>query len=243
MFAQSFRVVISLAAVISLSCLVAGCGGDPESPAPAANISAGSSPVEAGTSAAGADPTATGTPTGDAPLPVEVNLFPEVIFTTSEGTFKVKLNREKAPITVENFLFNYVDTGYYDNTIFHKVEQGFMALGGAYQADLSAKATRAEIFNEAHNGLKNQRGTIAMSRDPSFPHTASNGFFFNLVDNPGLDHLSRESTEDYGYCVFGEVVEGLEVLDRIAQVQVEDRDGFTALPVKTVLIQSVRQVR
>ena len=82
-----------------------------------------------------------------------------------------------------------------------------------------------------------------MARDPAFPHTASNQFFFNLADNPDLDHVSRESSEQYGYCVFGEVVEGVEVLDRISEVPVENRDGFNSLPVRTVLIESVRQVR
>jgi cyclophilin family peptidyl-prolyl cis-trans isomerase len=245
MYARSFQGIILLAAAVSFACVVAGCGGgDQSSQAPSANLSAGENPAAAGdVSEAGRTSPASEATDPGAPPKAQADLHPEVVFKTSEGTFKVKLDREKAPITVDNFLSNYVDKGYYDNTIFHQVEKGFMALAGAFTPEFEAKPTRAEIFCEAYNELKNRRGTIAMARDPGFPHTASNQFFFNLADNPGLDHVSRESSEEYGYCVFGEVVEGVEVLDRIAEVPVEDREGFHAVPARTVLIESVRQVR
>ncbi len=225
--------------------LTAGCGsGDGQTESPATAISGGGG--ETGT--AGATPGTTSsldppiTPIEPPRVPQE-DLFPKVVFKTSEGVIKVRLNREKARATVDNFLQNYVDREYYDNTIFHHVDKDFMALGGAFSPDLEAKAKRAEIYSEAHNGLKNHRGTIAMARDPAFAHTATNQFFFNLVDNPDLDHIGRENSKEYGYCVFGEIVEGAEVLDKIAEVEVEDRDGFGALPVRTVLIESVRRLR
>ena len=244
MYLRSSRIVLSLAAAVALACFFTGCGaGESESQAPGASIPAGGdSESLAGSLAANSVHRPAGSPEPAALPEIKVNLYPEVVFKTSEGTIKVKLNREKAPMTVENFLNNYVEKGSYDNTIFHQVEKGFMALAGAFTPDLQAKTARAQIRSEADNGLKNLRGTIAMARDPAFQHTASNQFFFNLADNPELDHVSRESTEDYGYCVFGEVVEGVEALERISQVPVQDQEKFPSLPVKTVVIESVRQV-
>jgi peptidyl-prolyl cis-trans isomerase A (cyclophilin A) len=245
MFARRESTFVAWMFIGLLLFLTAGCGsGDGQTEAPSTALSA--SGGETGT--AGATPSTTPasgtaiTPTEPRQVPQE-DLYPEVVFKTSEGVIKVRLNRDKARATVDNFLQNYVDREYYDNTIFHYVDKDFMVLGGAFSPDLEAKAKRAEIYSEAHNGLKNHRGTIAMARDPAFAHSATNQFFFNLVDNPKLDHIGRENSEEYGYCVFGEIVEGAKVLDKIAEVEVEDRDGFVALPVRTVLIESVRRLR
>ena len=171
----------------------------------------------------------------------EAELHPLALIETSEGDITVRLDMEKTPRTVENFLETYADRKHYDQTIFHYVEKGVMILGGGFTSDLELKETRAEIRNEAHSGLKNRRGTIAMARDPEYVHSGTCQFFFNLADNSSLDHKSRDNAEEYGYCVFGEVVEGMDVLGRIAKVEVRDTDEFPKLPVKSVVIQSIRR--
>ena len=164
-------------------------------------------------------------------------------FETSQGRFLVRLDAEKAPLTVDNFR-NYVARGHYDLTIFHQVLKGSLqiVLGGGYTADLKEKATLTPIRNEAHNGLKNHRGTIAMARRPNDEDSASGQFFINIADNDALNFKSR-TPEGYGYCVFGEVTEGMDVLDRIAKSPVHNVDKFKDLPVETVVIKSVRQVK
>ncbi len=141
--------------------------------------------------------------------------LPRVLISTSAGDIVVELNREKAPLTVENFL-GYVEQGFYEGTIFHRVISGFMAQGGGFTADFEQKATRAPVKNEADNGLKNQRGTIAMART-SDPHSATAQFFINTVNNDFLDHRSP-TPNGWGYAVFGRVVEGLDVLDKIEAI-------------------------
>lgn len=245
MFARCESRFMALMCLGLFVCLSAGCGSDDaESKAPEANLSSETDqPATPGATSGTAVSTSTSTNRIEPrPVPTE-DLHPEVVFQTSLGVIKVRLDREKARATVDNFLQNYVDRGYYDNTIFHMVDKGFMALGGAYTPELEAKPQRAQIHSEAHNGLKNLRGTIAMNRDPAYPHSAANQFFFNLVDNPGLDHIGRESPEDYGYCVFGEIVEGMAVIDKIAEVPTEDREGFPKMPARTVMIESVRRLR
>jgi peptidyl-prolyl cis-trans isomerase B (cyclophilin B) len=167
--------------------------------------------------------------------------FPQVVLHTSMGSVTLKLDAQRAPGTVANFL-DHVRSGHYDETIFHQVEAGYVVLGGGYRQDLTEKKSRYTIANEAENGLKNRRGTIAMARQPDAVHSSTCQFFINIVDNQALDHRGPEA-ESYGYCVFGEVVEGMDVVDRIAQVRVEDRDGFTSLPIQTVLIESVNRRR
>ncbi len=164
-------------------------------------------------------------------------------FETSQGKFIVRLDAEKAPLTVDNFR-NYVARGHYDLTIFHQVLKDPLqiVLGGGYTADLKEKATLTPIRNEAHNGLKNRRGTIAMARRPNDEDSATCQFFINIADNDALNFKSR-TPEGYGYCVFGEVTEGMDVLDRIAKAPVHDIDKFMDLPVETVVIKSVRQVK
>jgi peptidyl-prolyl cis-trans isomerase B (cyclophilin B) len=135
--------------------------------------------------------------------------------TTNHGVIELSLDAAKAPVTVKNFI-DYAKAGFYDGTIFHRVINGFMIQGGGMEPGMNTKETRAPIKNEADNGLKNERGTIAMARTNE-PHSASSQFFINVVDNPFLDY--RSSTPDgWGYCVFGKVTNGLDVIDAIRKV-------------------------
>jgi peptidyl-prolyl cis-trans isomerase A (cyclophilin A)/peptidyl-prolyl cis-trans isomerase B (cyclophilin B) len=229
-----------------LACFTIGCGsGDEQSETNPDQPDTGSEQRETAGTDSSSPPH--GTPAAaqaqrNPTYPTKVH--PEVVFETTEGKIKVRLNAEKAPRTVENFLHKYVKRGLYDGTIFHQVDKGFMVVGGAFTPELEPQPTRTPIFNEAADAkLSNRRGTIAMARDLSDPHSATNLFFFNLADNTSLDHKDREKAEEYGYCVFGEVVEGMDVLDRIGQLPVKQQDGFTALPTRTVRIDSVRHLR
>ena len=158
---------------------------------------------------------------------------PRVALETNHGTIVLELNPEKAPITVANFL-QYTERGWYDGTIFHRVIDGFMIQGGGFTADMQKKITRPEIENESKNGLSNKRGTISMARLPG-PHTATAQFFINLVNNDGLD----ASGGDFGYAVFGKVVEGMDIVDKISKVRTGTRAGMGDVPVETVLIEKV----
>ena len=159
---------------------------------------------------------------------------PRVALETNHGTIVLELNPEKAPITVANFL-QYAERGWYDGTIFHRVMDGFMIQGGGFTADMQQKITRGQIENESKNGLSNKRGTIAMARLPD-PHTATAQFFINSVDNEGLD----ASRGDFGYAVFGEVVEGLDVVDAISKVETGSRAGHQNVPVEPVTLISAK---
>jgi cyclophilin family peptidyl-prolyl cis-trans isomerase len=156
---------------------------------------------------------------------------------TSLGTMKIELHPDKAPKTVENFL-QYAREGFYDGTVLHRVISGFMIQGGGFTPDMSEKETRAPIENEASNGLKNVRGSLAMARTGD-PHSASSQFFINTVDNPFLN-FTAETVQGYGYAVFGQVVEGLETLDAIKKVSTASRGGYDDVPVDPVVIESVR---
>ena len=164
-----------------------------------------------------------------------------VVIETSLGSITVRLDAEKAPLTVDNFL-SYVEEGHYDQTIFHQVLEGQGIVGGGFTVDLTEKPTRTAIRNEAHNGLKNLSGTIAMVRQPDRIDSATSQCFFNLADNPELDHQDR-TLAGYGYCVFGKVTKGLSVLEKIGQVGVSISDQFEALPVETVMINSIQRIR
>jgi cyclophilin family peptidyl-prolyl cis-trans isomerase len=223
----------------SLTCLVAalalataGCGrSGGEAQSNTASIANPSDPAQAGKETAAGGSKATRDP-----------LHPMVVVETSLGKITLALDAEKAPLTVKNFV-EHANNGFYDQTIFHQVFQGQGVLGGGYTADLNEKATSSSgIRNEADNGLKNRRGTIAMVRYPDVIDSARSQFFLNVADNEILDHKDR-TPEGYGYCVFGKVTDGEEVLDKIATVSVEDVPKFERKPVKTVLIKSVRLVR
>lgn len=162
-----------------------------------------------------------------------------IVLHTNYGPITLELDAEKAPKTVENFL-EYVNQGYYDNTIFHRVIDGFMIQGGGFEAGMVDKETQKPIQNEANNGLRNRLGTIAMART-SDPHSASAQFFINVADNGFLDH--RAPTADgWGYCVFGRVTDGLETIEKIAKVKTTRRMGHDDVPVDDVIIEKVEVV-
>lgn len=158
---------------------------------------------------------------------------PMVLLETSSGDILVELFEEKAPKTVANFL-SYVDDGFYANTIFHRVIKGFMIQGGGLGVRMNEKSGRAPVENEASNGLKNERGTLAMARTQD-PHSASAQFFVNLVDNAFLDH-SEPTPSGWGYCVFGKVVEGMDVVDKIAKCKTRSDGMYDDVPTDMVII-------
>ena len=165
---------------------------------------------------------------------------PRVAFRTSQGAFLVELYADKAPITVKNFL-RYVDEKFYDGTIFHRVMSNFMIQGGGFTQDLQKKETHGPIKNEADNGLHNTRGTIAMARTPVVD-SATAQFFINVKNNPALDH--RGPGPRFGYTVFGKVVQGMDVVDKIRNTPVEHKSMmFQHLPTTPVIIKSVRRVK
>ena len=164
---------------------------------------------------------------------------PTVLITTSMGDIKVELYPEKAPITVKNFL-QYVDDGYYNGTIFHRVINGFMIQGGGMTEDMKEKKPHAPIKNEANNGLKNDRGTLAMART-NVVDSATAQFFINVADNKFLDFKS-ETPQGYGYAVFGKVVEGMDVVDKIKAVKTGRAGHHQDVPAQPVTILSVKRV-
>ena len=164
---------------------------------------------------------------------------PRVVLETSKGIIALELDAAAAPQTVENFLA-YVDAGHYDGTIFHRVVPGFMIQGGGFTSELEKKAVRAAIANEANNGLKNRRGTIAMARTGQ-PHSATAQFFINVVDNRALDHRA-ETQRGWGYAVFGRVTEGMEVADAIVATETAPKGPHRHLPVEPIVIERARRV-
>lgn len=157
---------------------------------------------------------------------------PQVVLETTKGTITLELFRDKAPKSVENFLA-YVEAGFYDGTIFHRVIPNFMIQGGGFTTGMQQKQTRAPISNEADNGLGNDRGTIAMART-SDPNSATAQFFINTVDNKGLNHTGKNAA-GWGYAVFGKVVAGMEVVDAISAVKTVHR-GMPDVPEETITI-------
>ncbi len=159
---------------------------------------------------------------------------PRVTLATSKGEITIELDAAKAPVTSQNFL-SYVASGHFDGTIFHRVIPDFMIQGGGFDATMRQKPTDAPITNEADNGLKNGRGTIAMART-SDPHSASSQFFINLKDNGFLDHTAK-TPQGWGYAVFGKVVAGMDVVDAIAQVQTGRSGPHSDVPLEAVVIE------
>lgn len=160
----------------------------------------------------------------------------KVRFQTSRGDFTVELDEAAAPVTVENFL-RYVDEGFFDGTVFHRVIPRFVIQGGGLTADLAPKPTHAPIRNEAANGLKNERGTLSMARTNDVD-SATSQFFVNLADNDFLDHKPGS----YGYAVFGRVTEGMDVIDRIAEAPTGRRKGHEDVPLEAVSVVSARRI-
>jgi len=162
---------------------------------------------------------------------------PMVLVKTSMGSFKIELYPEKAPVTVKNFL-DYVDKKFYDGTTFHRVIPGFVIQGGGFDKDMMKKATLPPIKNEATNGLKNLKATLSMARTSDI-NSATSQFFVNLKDNAALDHVGDAQ---YGYAVFGKVVQGFEVIEKIAAVKTTTKGAYSDVPEKPVIINSMMKV-
>ena len=165
---------------------------------------------------------------------------PVVVMETSMGNVKIELDQAKAPISVKNFL-SYVDDKFYNGTIFHRVISNFMIQGGGFTADMQQKPTKAQIKNEAGSGLRNKRGTLAMART-MVVDSASSQFFINVVDNDFLDYRDN-SPQGFGYAVFGKVIEGMEVVDKIKSVKTGNKMGFQDVPEESVVIKSIKRVK
>ncbi len=159
-----------------------------------------------------------------------------VVFSTTLGDIKIEFLSEQAPVSVENFL-QYVDEGFFEGTIFHRVIPGFMVQGGGFTADMGQKQTRDPIKNEADNGVLNTRGTLSMARTQAVD-SATTQFFINVADNAFLDHGER----DFGYAVFARVVEGMDVVDKIVAVRTADRGGHQNVPVDPVVVTAVKRL-
>ncbi len=159
-----------------------------------------------------------------------------VVLHTNHGDIHIQLNAEKAPITVDNFL-KYAKSGFYDGTIFHRVIDGFMVQGGGFKPGMEQKSVQDPIKNEANNGLSNKVGTLAMARTPD-PHSATAQFFINVNNNTFLDFTS-ETSQGWGYCVFGEVVEGMDVVEKIKGVATGNAGFHQDVPLEDVIIEKV----
>ena len=170
-------------------------------------------------------------------LPIQAALMPKdpvVVLKTSMGTITIQLDAKHAPLSTANFL-SYVDAKFYDGTIFHRIIPGFMVQGGGFTPDMTEKPTQSPIHNESMNGIKNLRGTISMART-SDPDSATSQFFLNLVDNPALD-----PADGAGYAVFGKIIGGLDVLDKMAQVPTTTKGSYENVPVDAVTLISARR--
>jgi peptidyl-prolyl cis-trans isomerase B (cyclophilin B) len=170
---------------------------------------------------------------------MEEKANPQVLLSTSLGDITIELDEVKAPVTAKNFL-DYVNSGFFDGTIFHRVIPNFMIQGGGFTTDMAQKSTNANITNEADNGLKNNRGTLAMART-SDPHSASGQFFINLKDNSFLNHTAKNG-QGWGYAVFGWVTGGMQVVDAIAQVETGTAGPHSDVPKTPVVINEAKVV-
>ena len=171
------------------------------------------------------------------PAPAPGN--PVALISTSLGDITVELFKDKAPVSVENFL-GYVSDRFYDGTVFHRVVKGFMIQGGGFTPQLVEKSTRDPIQNEATNGLRNLRGTLAMARRAAL-RSATSQFYINVSDNADLDHTGF-TPRDFGYAVFGRVLSGMDVVDRIAAVATHSAGGMDDVPIDAVVIKSIKQL-
>jgi peptidyl-prolyl cis-trans isomerase A (cyclophilin A) len=231
------RLILLGLALLTLvvACWLTGCGAKSAAPDAAAVAASPDTP-------AADTPVSAASPAKAKPIPKKA-VDPIVVLHTSAGDIKVQLFAEKAPQTVDNFLNNYARRGFYDETIFHHIEPGMMLIGGGFTSDLQPKETRAAIYNESRNGLLNRKGTLAMIHDPEAVHSATSQFFINLADNPAFDFQDSETEDTFGYCVFGQVLEGMEIVDQIAATPTAAQGDFPAVPTQTVMIQTVEQLR
>jgi peptidyl-prolyl cis-trans isomerase A (cyclophilin A) len=182
------------------------------------------------------DAKAVATPAAQSPTAAGTKVV-KIAMTTSMGVIKLELDPEKAPVTVKNFV-SYAESGHYNKTIFHRVIDGFMIQGGGFDEKMNEKKTRSPIKNEAANGLRNERGTVAMARTNDVD-SATAQFFVNLVDNRFLDHVPNDVSR-FGYAVFGKVVQGMDIVDSIAKVKTGQFSMYSDVPVKPVVIESVK---
>jgi len=182
------------------------------------------------------DKTRVQVPPLQAPAPTPAPGNPVAVISTSMGDITVELFKDKAPVSVENFL-QYVTEGFYAGTIFHRVKPGFVIQGGGYTPEMAERGTRAPILNEAPNGLKNTRGTLAMARTRQL-RSATSQFYINVVNNSAFDHRGY-APEDYGYAVFGRVLDGMEVVDKISTTPTGSKDGHEDVPITPVVIKSI----
>jgi len=167
--------------------------------------------------------------------------YPEVVLDTTLGPITLRLNSEKAPLTVGNFL-NYADRGHYNGTIVHEVHKNFIALLGGYTENLKERTGDFPIRNEAANGLENKRYTIAMARLPHSIDSATTHFFINLADNANLNHSGKDA-DKFGFCVFGEVIAGREIVDQLNTISTTAKQDFPALPTATIAVQNVKRIK
>ncbi|HND56450.1 MAG TPA: peptidylprolyl isomerase, partial [Pirellulaceae bacterium] len=239
------RSIATCGALALLACFLLagfGCGSGDSTPT-VASIPSGDSGGDSSGGPAGGSP---GTVTAPVQLSAAAsedfspaNVSPasttEVVLKTTAGEIHIRLYPDKSPRTVDNFL-DYVDRGYYAGTVFHHVEKGFLAAAGGYLPDGQVKDPWRPISNEANNGLKNVRGTVAMARYPESAHSATSQFFFNLADNDALDFKSADADDQFGYCVFGEVTSGWDVVEQIAGAAVGASGEFTHWPAEPVKI-------
>jgi cyclophilin family peptidyl-prolyl cis-trans isomerase len=225
--------------------LVLISGWNPEAPAsvnalrgaaPAAHVRQAPAPAPPAQAPAGGRTQEVHAPPLQAPAPTPAPGNPVAIISTSLGDITIELFADHAPVSVENFL-QYVKDGFYTDTVFHRVKAGFMIQGGGFTASMTEKPTRAPIQNEATNGLRNARGTLAMARMAAL-RSATAQFYINVVDNRRLDHTGYGPGE-FGYAVFGRVLAGMEVVDRIAAVPTRSTAGMDDVPVEPVIIRSV----
>jgi peptidyl-prolyl cis-trans isomerase A (cyclophilin A) len=209
---------------VLLCSLVAFLGWETAAQGPVLATQGGTRPVQA--------------PPLQAPAPDQAPGNPVVVVSTSLGDITIEVLEDRAPVSAANFL-QYVEESFYSGTVFHRVKPGFMIQGGGYTASLEEKPTHPPIQNEATNGLRNTRGTVAMARKPQL-RSATSQFYVNLVDNRMLDHTGF-SPEDFGYAVFGRVLAGMDVADRIAAVKTRTVGGMEDVPVEPVVIKSVTE--
>jgi len=160
----------------------------------------------------------------------------QITIHTSEGNITVSLNPEKAPQTVENFIY-YIDANFYENTLFHRVIPNFMIQGGGFDTNFNQKPAKKRVDNEADNGLSNEIGTIAMARTAD-PHSASSQFFINTANNDFLNYQTR-STQGWGYCVFGKVTEGMDIVEKISATNTGNRMGHSDVPTDDIIITNI----
>jgi cyclophilin family peptidyl-prolyl cis-trans isomerase len=232
---QRWKPIVACLTLLVLA-VAGGCGGGGKS-----GDDGKKSPAAAGDATNKTDASGTATQASSTPKATPELEHPVVEIETSKGTITVELDRKNAVNTVDTFL-SYVGAGFYNRTIVHQVFKDQAILAGGYDTNMVAKPARTQIFNEASNGLKNLRGTIAMSRWPDVIDSATSQFFINVADNKALDYKDR-TPQGYGYCVFGKVTKGMEVVDAINAVELRDTTTLERTPAVPIVVMAIRRIR